>query len=339
MARPRARPRRAGRGGAGRCASATTGGAYRTSSEPWYCENRQGICPCCSQWLSPRPPTPGAQAAARTPRARAHARPAHVRKQVPGTGSTQDAYFCTEPAPARPASSPTCTSRPTPSRTCCWPCPRSPCPGRRPGLGAGTTAHRHADPCTARTPALAHLVDPAGTPVPPRPRRVEAWTASRCTTATASRCRCRCWIWPRHTTPMTAWSTPVNGRGRTPMWFTDDDLGLLKPWQPLGSSNPPPTDRTPAPPCGMPSRPPSEASSARTPDCPPCSPQSTGAAFRDQQRPRRAGGPGHRRTARGPRPAQHHGHPCPGRPRSSGATSAGPHRNSAAGPPTSCASG
>ncbi|MFB8382725.1 type I-E CRISPR-associated protein Cse1/CasA [Streptomyces rubiginosohelvolus] len=30
--------------------------------------------------------------------------------------------------------------------------------------------------------------------------------------------------------PMTAWSTPASGRGRTPMRFTDEDLGLLKPW-------------------------------------------------------------------------------------------------------------
>ncbi|WP_331763440.1 type I-E CRISPR-associated protein Cse1/CasA [Streptomyces anulatus] len=30
--------------------------------------------------------------------------------------------------------------------------------------------------------------------------------------------------------PMTAWSTRANGRGRTPMRFTDEDLGVLKPW-------------------------------------------------------------------------------------------------------------
>ncbi|MFD3970375.1 type I-E CRISPR-associated protein Cse1/CasA [Streptomyces cyaneofuscatus] len=30
--------------------------------------------------------------------------------------------------------------------------------------------------------------------------------------------------------PMTAWSTPASGRGITPMRFTDEDLGLLKPW-------------------------------------------------------------------------------------------------------------
>ncbi|MGQ4715417.1 type I-E CRISPR-associated protein Cse1/CasA [Streptomyces anulatus] len=273
MARPRPRPRRAGRGGAVRCASATTGGAYRTSSEPWYCENRQGICPCCSQWLSPRPPTPRAQAAARTPRARAHARPAHVRKQVPGTGSTQDAYFCTEPAPA-----PACivTHLHVEAHTlkdlllALPPQPRAP--------GDAPVWEQVQPPTAMRTRAPRGRLDwltwsTRRVRLCPRPRRVEAWTASRCTTATASRCRCRCrcWIWPRHTTPMTAWSTPVNGCGRTLMRFTDDDLGLLKPWQPLGSSNPPPTDRTPAPPCGMPSRPPSEASSARTPDCPPTS--------------------------------------------------------------------
>lgn len=30
--------------------------------------------------------------------------------------------------------------------------------------------------------------------------------------------------------PMTAWSTPASGRGRTPMRFTDEDLGALTPW-------------------------------------------------------------------------------------------------------------
>ncbi|MBD2829908.1 hypothetical protein ID875_21330 [Streptomyces globisporus] len=29
---------------------------------------------------------------------------------------------------------------------------------------------------------------------------------------------------------MTAWSTPASGRGRSPMLFTDENLGQPKPW-------------------------------------------------------------------------------------------------------------
>lgn len=89
--------------------------------------------------------------------------------------------------------------------------PRS--PGRRPGLGAGTTAHRHADPCTARTPGLAHPVDPARTPVPPAE---EGGGVDRFALHDGDRFQGQVLDLAQAYDPMTAWSTPANGRGRTP---------------------------------------------------------------------------------------------------------------------------
>ncbi|WP_406137292.1 type I-E CRISPR-associated protein Cse1/CasA [Streptomyces anulatus] len=137
----------------------------------------------------------------------------------------QDAYFCTEPAPARRASSPTCTSRPTPSRTCCWPCPAAP--------GDAPVWEQEQPPTAMRTRAPRGRLDWltwSTRRVRLCPPAEEGGGVDRFALHDGDRFQGQVLDLAQAYDPMTAWSTPANGRGRTPMRFTDDDLGLLKPW-------------------------------------------------------------------------------------------------------------